>query len=208
MAPQVHELNNLLAVILVHAETAERRLRELAPAEPEAAIGSDLCAIMEAATRAVSLLQVTVEPQASAPAAMAAPAVQAVGHRLTVLVVEDEPALREMARRMLSRAGYQVITADSGATALGVVEAAGDGVDLVLTDVSLPRMSGPQLARRLYADHPGLPVVFVSGYSGAQLVRDGVIPAGAALLQKPYNYERLLSTVGRAMSAATQRMAG
>ena len=108
-----------------------------------------------------------------------------------VLVVEDDPSMRRMAERILSRAGYFVVAAPGGHDALRRLE--DNEFDLLLTDVVMPEMSGPELARRAAARYPELRILMMSGY----VDRPGVGPVqdGAALLEKPFRAEDLLEKV-------------
>jgi two-component system cell cycle sensor histidine kinase/response regulator CckA len=113
----------------------------------------------------------------------------------TILLVEDEPVVRALAREILEDAGYAVIEAQDGADG---VERAGDGsgIDLVVTDVVMPRMSGPELAQALTQRRPGLPVLYMSGYVGDALDHLGVEDAASRpLLQKPFTADGLLRRV-------------
>jgi CheY-like chemotaxis protein len=117
------------------------------------------------------------------------------GSSPTVLVVEDEAALRSGIRRLLEDAGYTVVEAENGATALGLLEdTASERIDLVLTDLRMPVMDGRQLASALARQHPSLPVVFMSGFT-AQLMDLRLISPNLAFLAKPFRNEDLLSAV-------------
>ncbi len=83
----------------------------------------------------------------------------------TLLLVEDEAAVRSSARRLLERQGYSVLEARHGADALRIVEESGRPIDLVVTDLVMPEMGGKELAERLRAHRPGLKVLFMSGYT-------------------------------------------
>jgi PAS domain S-box-containing protein len=143
------------------------------------------------------------EGAAAAPAveparAAEAPAPQRVGHG-RVLLVEDETAVRELARTILSRAGYTVIEAANGAEAIAVLGSLEEPVDLLLTDVIMPVMGGAELARRLRDIRPGLPVVYVTGYADDALNGHGVFEEGANLLRKPFSAPDLLALVAKAI---------
>jgi CheY-like chemotaxis protein len=115
----------------------------------------------------------------------------------TVLVVEDDPHVRLLLERVVSGAGYRVLSASSGAEALAALGAPGAEVDLLLTDLGLGDLHGGELARRALELVPGLPVVYSSGQAGAAARRDGM-PAGEAFLLKPYSaddLERVLDEV-------------
>jgi two-component system, cell cycle sensor histidine kinase and response regulator CckA len=103
----------------------------------------------------------------------------------TVLLVEDEPAVREYARLALEHSGYRVLVAREGAEALQLAQGEAAPVPLLVTDVVMPGMSGRELAERLRPDWPELRVLYLSGYTDDALVRHGVA-TGAAFLQKPF----------------------
>lgn len=103
----------------------------------------------------------------------------------TILLVEDEPAVREMVSYVLSDTGYQVIEAEDGPTALDVLRA-GRKIDLLFVDLVLPRgMDGKQLAEQALGIDPGLKVLFTTGYSGDRLGEDYLYQMGAQVLIKP-----------------------
>ena len=119
----------------------------------------------------------------------------------TLLVVEDEPAVRRLLRRTLEQGGYRVIVAEDGQHGLIAAESHGDEIDLLLSDLIMPRMGGAELARRLVAQRPGLRVLFLSGYSRDRVDGEtGPVP-GARLLQKPFALEDLLAEVRSALDA-------
>jgi len=96
---------------------------------------------------------------------------------------------------VLERQGYSVLEAGDGAQALGVCETAGDRIDLVLTDVVMPRMSGRELVDRVRAIRPGMRVLFMSGYTEDAIVRHGVRDASILLLGKPFEPADLVRKV-------------
>jgi CheY-like chemotaxis protein len=113
----------------------------------------------------------------------------------TVLVVEDEAALRQGIRRVLQEAGYAVLEADNGAAALQQVNSRGPGdIDLVLTDLRMPVMDGRALAAALARTRPDLPIVFMSGFT-AQLMDLRTVSPHLAFLAKPFRYDELLATL-------------
>ena len=119
-----------------------------------------------------------------------------------ILVVEDEPSLRYLVRRVLERGGYQVLEADSGTSALKLWDQDKPHIDLLLTDMVMPDgMSGRQLAERLRADNPSLKILFTSGYSTDLLGKDLGLKEGANFLQKPYPPSKLVETVRNALAA-------
>jgi two-component system, cell cycle sensor histidine kinase and response regulator CckA len=115
--------------------------------------------------------------------------------RPTVLVVDDEDALRAAIRRLLENQGYQVIEAPNGAMALELLEdGAASEVSLVLTDLRMPVMDGRQLAAALARRHPSLPIVFMSGFT-AQLMDLRLVSPHLTFLPKPFRDRDLLATV-------------
>ncbi len=113
----------------------------------------------------------------------------------TVLVVEDEPAVRDLVRRTLVSAGYQVLAAADGHEALAVSERHDGDIHLVLTDVVMPRMSGKALADRLAAARPACRVLYMSGYTENAIVHHGVLKEGTQFLAKPFLAPQLLGKV-------------
>jgi two-component system cell cycle sensor histidine kinase/response regulator CckA len=109
----------------------------------------------------------------------------------TVLLVEDEPAVRNLTRRFLESSGYTVIEAGSVADAIRAAEDSSARIDLLLTDVIMPEVSGPELAKRLQALLPTLKVLYMSGYPGDFIARHGVSNTETAYLQKPFSQEDL-----------------
>jgi PAS domain S-box-containing protein len=109
----------------------------------------------------------------------------------TVLIVEDDPAVREVAAEILRRKGYRVLQAPDGATALALARTHHGGVSLVITDLVMPGMSGRALADVVRAEQPGLRVLYMSGYTDDAVVRQGVLNASAPYLQKPFTARSL-----------------
>jgi PAS domain S-box-containing protein len=116
-------------------------------------------------------------------------------HRPTLLLVEDEPALRTLVVTMLEEEGYLILQAGNGLDAIALAERHRGDIDLLLTDVVMPRMSGPELAQRLRALRPGLEVLFMSGYNDSRLVHRGVEESKVHLLVKPFSPDDLVHKV-------------
>ena len=116
--------------------------------------------------------------------------------RPTLLLVEDEPALRTLVVTMLEEEGYLILQAGNGLDAIAVAERHRGDIDLLLTDVVMPRMSGPELAQKLRALRPGLEVLFMSGYNDSRLVHRGVEESNVNLLVKPFSPDELVVKVG------------
>jgi PAS domain S-box-containing protein len=110
----------------------------------------------------------------------------------TILVVEDDDAVREVVRRMLARASYQVVAAATAKDALELAANPAVSIDALLTDVVMPEMSGVQLAERIRADHPQLPVLLMSGYTAGSLPSAPNAAPGLPLIRKPFDAATLL----------------
>jgi CheY-like chemotaxis protein len=104
----------------------------------------------------------------------------------TILIVEDEPAVRRVAARALRSQGYVVLEAENGAEALQLLSRTTGTVDLVLSDVVMPILNGRELSERLAVDRPEIRVLFMSGYTDDDIVRRGLLEPGAPFLQKPF----------------------
>jgi two-component system cell cycle sensor histidine kinase/response regulator CckA len=119
----------------------------------------------------------------------------------TVLVVEDEAALRTLARQILEANGYSVLEAASGMEALVTAQGYSGPIHLLLTDVVMPGMSGPELAERLRSVRPELAVLFMSGYTDDALGHHGALTPGTLLIQKPFKEERLTRQLREALAS-------
>ena len=141
----------------------------------------------------IYLARFAVVPDASAAPAAEVPAVVGSG---TVLVVEDEGELRDLATEVLGLAGYSVLSAGGPSEALEVARHHTGPIHLLLTDVVMPEMSGRDLADRLVHTRPGLKVLYMSGYTDDAIVHHGVLDPSTVLLQKPFTPDRLTRMVG------------
>jgi CheY-like chemotaxis protein len=104
----------------------------------------------------------------------------------TILVVEDEELVRDFACRYLEAQGYHCVEAANGKEALEIVQRRGKEIDAVVTDVVMPFMGGRELTERMDALRPGTPVLFISAYTGDEIVRRGLMEPGTPFLQKPF----------------------
>ena len=118
--------------------------------------------------------------------------------RKTVLVVEDEREVRELACEFLKTAGYGVLTAEDGEEALEIAKRLGESINVVLTDIVMPKMRGPALARRLKTLRPHLTVVYMTGYLERSAPGDDFLQ-DAFFLQKPFSRETIVSQIGEAL---------
>ena len=119
----------------------------------------------------------------------------------TILVAEDEPIVAGLVRAVLSQEGYRVVVARNGAEALELAGAEEGGFDLLLTDVIMPVMSGPELVKQLREREPALPVLFMSGYTEDILVEHGFRIEEVDLLRKPFSRVQLLTRVRQFLEA-------
>ncbi|MBK7397994.1 MAG: response regulator [Myxococcales bacterium] len=117
-------------------------------------------------------------------------------------MVEDEAALRAIFQRMLGSAGYQVLVADSGVSALELVGTHTGPIDLVVTDVLMPKMSGVALAERLRSSHPETRILYMSGYSNEVLGPQGVLTPDTHFIGKPFTASELEDKVREILATA------
>ncbi|HEX3872687.1 MAG TPA: response regulator, partial [Solirubrobacteraceae bacterium] len=122
-------------------------------------------------------------------------------HGEVVLIVEDEDAVRRVAERILTKSGYSVRAASNGADALEVL--AGGPIDVLLTDVIMPGMLGPEVAAKVRAAQPGVRVIFMSGYSDSLLSRQTLDAAAGEYIEKPYTAAQLTAKVRAVLEAST-----
>jgi CheY-like chemotaxis protein len=118
-----------------------------------------------------------------------------------VLVVEDDPSVRQLAVRILEQSGYEVIQAADGVEALELVRGFDRPIDALVTDVVMPRLGGAKLARRLRVDHPSLGLLFMSGYPDGRGEGQEGLPSDAAVVQKPFRSTALLAKLREALAS-------
>jgi two-component system cell cycle sensor histidine kinase/response regulator CckA len=146
-------------------------------------------------------------PRVDKPADPVAPAAAnptPAGGSETILIVEDEPAVREVLRRLLEQQGYNVLTTSNGSEALALHAQHAGTIDLILTDVVMPGMSGFELAQQLTQTGKQPKVLYVSGYSEEAILRHGSLERGAAFLAKTFTTETLKRTVRDLLDSTPQ----
>jgi DNA-binding response OmpR family regulator len=119
----------------------------------------------------------------------------------TVLLVEDDSGVREATQRALRAAGYRVLSAPGAEGALEAVRTGGTPPALLMTDVIMPAVSGPDLAARLRAEHPAMRVLYLSGYAHGIIGAHGVLDPRVAFLPKPFTPRSLLARVREVLDA-------
>lgn len=214
-----HELNNLLTVVRMNAELLEPELAK------NGWSGQEIQDIIGAAERAETLTRLLLvssrralpqptgldrmtktptEPSqpvakpASPPRGKGRSAREVTGTE-TILLVEDEKALRKLQKRILTAAGYRVLEASDGAMALRVAADEVGELDLVLTDVEMPTLGGRGMVDELNELSPGIRVLFMSGYTDNEILRRGIGTSETQFLQKPFTADELKAAVQTAL---------
>jgi two-component system cell cycle sensor histidine kinase/response regulator CckA len=126
---------------------------------------------------------------------------QPAAYAATILAVDDDRQILHFLDQALTSAGYRVLIADSGWSAIDAYEKSPEPIHLLLTDVIMPDLTGPVLAERLCAKQPDLQVLFISGFHDADQVQRFVIRKGFALLPKPFTIDGLLRVVQESLTA-------
>jgi CheY-like chemotaxis protein len=124
---------------------------------------------------------------------------------LVVLVVEDEPSVRNLVRRSLEGVGLTVLEAENGRQALELVATLQEPPSLVLSDVIMPGLNGRELSEALSLTQPDLPVLFMSGYTGDDVLARSLLPATAPFIQKPFAPEELVARVRMLLAGVEAR---
>ena len=141
----------------------------------------------------VYLPQVKSEANASAPEIKSSEEIHGAG---TVLIAEDGAALRELISNRMRTEGYEVLEAANGGEAVAIASRHKGDIRLLLTDVIMPKLRGPELASRLRLKFPGLKVIYMmSGYTESALVQDGMLERNTVLLQKPFTVKKILEVI-------------
>jgi PAS domain S-box-containing protein len=196
------------------ADVIGRAFEPFFTTKPEGAgTGLGLATVYGIIAQAEGHIQIYSEPGAgttfsimlpvTAEAAIAAP--EHVPHQRspkgeTILVVEDEDALCEVARRIFARNGYHVITAESGPEAIEIVRAFQGDIHLLVTDVVMPQMLGKEVSERIRAIKPDIEVLFMSGYARRVLTSQGMLDPNVALVEKPFTEGELMGTAAQVLN--------
>jgi CheY-like chemotaxis protein len=141
----------------------------------------------------------SAEAKAAAEAEEQSPA-EALRGSETILVLEDEARVRKLVCGVLAGRGYQVLEAVRGEEAVRIAAEHQGRIDLLLTDVVMPEMSGPQVLEQMRARHPEMKVLFMSGYTDEAMMHHGILESGAPFLQKPFLPETLARKVREALA--------
>jgi two-component system, cell cycle sensor histidine kinase and response regulator CckA len=126
---------------------------------------------------------------------------EVLGGQETILLVDDEEGVRDLASRILDRAGYRVLTAGDGCSALELYEKERKNISLVILDLIMPKMGGRQCFEKLRMIEPKVKVVFASGYSDTESKEELIEAGGGGFVGKPFQMARLLSTVRKVLDA-------
>jgi CheY-like chemotaxis protein len=207
-----HELNNLLTVIQINTEfllestrgnpTSAQELDEIQRASRRASIlarqllASSRLEPFDPGIVRAALRKTPVSTVAAKPAVVTEKRPRAAE---TILLVEDEAAVRSLAMRLLSQKGYHVLEATDGAIALRLAAAHVGEIDLVLTDVAMPNLGGRGMVEELKELSPELKVLFMSGYPKEEVFREKRVAKRIPYLQKPFTSDTLLSQVRAAL---------
>jgi CheY-like chemotaxis protein len=209
-----HELNNLLTIIQINTEfllgTAEdsQSVQELDEIQVAARRASILARQLLASSRLepfdVSIAEAALKRKTAerakdraVPNAQATPRVAE-----TILLVEDEAAVRSLAKRILTQRGYRVLEASDGSVALRMAAGHVGEIDLVLSDISMPTLGGRGMVEELRELSPGLRVLYMSGYAKTEVFPDGDSASETPYLQKPFTSETLFAEVRAALGYA------
>lgn len=162
--------------------------------------GGQISVASEVGEGTVFTIHLPLAAEGSVPPASIARTSPHVGVSETILVTEDEEAVLTLVQRMLGKLGYTVLTARDGEEAIRLVAQHEGLIDLLLTDVIMPGMSGPKLADEIRLLHPGIRTLYMSGYTDNEIDRGGALGENAVLLEKPFTGERLALAVQAALA--------
>jgi len=117
----------------------------------------------------------------------------------TILLVDDEPSVRSIVMKILRRAKYTVLEAESGAAAMKVAQSHPDKIDMVITDLFMPGQQGPEVVKEISTVRPGIKVLFISGYADHDVVARTGVSGRANFLHKPFSGQELIAAVVAAL---------
>jgi two-component system, cell cycle sensor histidine kinase and response regulator CckA len=120
----------------------------------------------------------------------------------TILLVEDEEPLRKLCTEFLEQLGYRMLAASNAKEAVALVEGYSGKIDLLITDVVMPGLPGPELAEALLALRPDLKVIFISGYAEGSLAPNGILKPGTVLVNKPFTIRALTAKLREVLGTA------
>ena len=120
----------------------------------------------------------------------------------TILLVEDEEPLRKLCTEFLEQLGYRMLSASNAKEAVALVEGYSGKIDLLITDVVMPGLPGPELAEALLALRPDLKVIFISGYAEGSLAPNGILKPGTVLVNKPFTIRALTAKLREVLGPA------
>jgi len=120
----------------------------------------------------------------------------------TILLVEDEEPLRKLCTEFLEQLGYRMLAAPNAKEAIALVEGYSGKIDLLITDVVMPGLPGPELAEALLALRPDLKVIFISGYAEGSLAPNGILKPGTVLVNKPFTIRALTAKLREVLGPA------
>jgi PAS domain S-box-containing protein len=163
----------------------------------EAGIGTTITIVLPAVETPADVIAAEAHP--------ALPAAVGPSPHETILMVEDEDALRQVTARILIRAGYDVLPANCGAQAIHLAHTHPTPIDLLLTDVIMPNMMGNEVAARIDAILPDIPVLYMSGYAQPVLTENGTLQAGVTIVEKPFTGRELLRYIRTALHPGQQQ---
>jgi DNA-binding response OmpR family regulator len=127
---------------------------------------------------------------------------------MTILIVDDDPSVLRFMAAIVQTAGYEVLQADDGDEALAICESRAYGIDLMISDVAMPRMNGRALAECMNQKYPGVPIIFVSGYSQSRVIVTGLTARGFqngyTYLQKPFTAQDFLNAIKAVVRTAAR----
>jgi two-component system cell cycle sensor histidine kinase/response regulator CckA len=127
---------------------------------------------------------------------------------MTILMVDDEPSVLRFMAAIVRTAGYEVLLADGGDEALAICESRAYGIDLMISDVAMPRMSGRALAECMNQKYPDVPIIFVSGYSETRVIVAGLtargFESGYTYLEKPFTAQEFLTVIKTVVRTAAK----